>query len=166
MKSLFVRFPALLVAIVLLAGPSWAADGPTASHLAAARELIQMTGALGTADDMLTAFEEQIKHQAVSRPDLTKDLDEVFKALKPELDLQKEKAKEVVTQTYAKWLTEDEIKAAITFFKTPAGAKYLKVQPDLVEDVVNALQAWAQQASEYVMVRTRAEMAKRGHAMQ
>jgi hypothetical protein len=52
------------------------------------------------------------------------------------------------------------------FFKSPLGSKFNKVQQDLLDDVVNDVQVWTQQASEYLLVRVRAEMGKRGHQLQ
>lgn len=139
---------------------------PTPSHLALAREVITLTGGLSTVDALIPAFSEEIKRQAVTRPELTKDLTEVLTSLEPEMELQRQRGIATVSRTYAKWLTEPEMREVIAFFKTPAGAKYIKVQPDLVDDVVNELQLWSQEASEYAMVRVRAEMGKRGHQMQ
>jgi hypothetical protein len=139
---------------------------PTAGHLALAREVITLTGGLSTVDALIPAFSEEIKRQAVTRPELTKDLNEVLTSLEPEMELQRQRGLNTVSRTYTKWLSEPEMREVIAFFKTPAGAKYIKVQPDLVDDVVNELQLWSQEASEYAMVRVRAEMGKRGHQMQ
>ena len=139
---------------------------PSPSHLAAARELIGVTNVLGPVDELLPAFGEQIRKQNVTRPELTKDLDTVINGLAPELLLQRQQVLNSVARTYCKWLTEPEIKELTTFYRTPVGAKFNKLQPDLVDDVVADVQRWTQDASEYVMVRTRAEMQKRGHQMQ
>lgn len=156
---------AALFALTLAAMPAWAEE-PSASHLAAARDLVAVTGVLSPVNDLMPAFVEQIRKQTVTRPELTKDLDDVLKALQPEMQLQRQQVTNVVARTYAKWLTEPELKEINAFFKTPVGVKYAKVQPELADDVVNDVQVWTQQASEYVMVRVRAEMAKRGHTLQ
>lgn len=157
--------PAALLALSVLVSAA-RADEPTASHLAAARELMQTTGVLAPVDDLIPAFLEQIRKQNVTRPEVGKDLNEVLQALQPELQLQRQQITNVVSRTYAKWLTEQELKEVNAFFKTPTGTKFNKVQPDLVDAVVNDVQVWTQQASEYVMVRVRAEMTKRGQTLQ
>ena len=154
----------LLVLAMLTAGAR--ADEPRASHLAAARELMATTGVLSPVDDLVPTFTDQIRKQTVTRPELSKDLEEVLKSLEPEFKLQREQITTIVSRTYAKWLSEAEMKEVTAFFKTPVGAKFNKIQPDLVEDVVNDVQVWTQQASEYVMVRVRAELAKRGQSLQ
>jgi hypothetical protein len=158
--------PALALALALVAGNAAAQTEPSPTHLAAAREVIQLTGAMISIDEILPALTEDLKKQAVTRPEMVKDLDEVIKLLQPELGLQRQQALNVAARTYAKWLSEAEMRDVIAFYKTPSGAKWSQIQPALVEDVVTALTGWSQEAAEYVMVRTRAEMAKRGHQMQ
>lgn len=165
MTMRFIRISAPFLFILAMAGAA-AAQEPSPSHLAAARELMQTTGVLAPVDELIPTFSEQVRKQAVTRPELTKDLEEVLKNLQPELQLQRQQIANVVARTYAKWLTEQELKEITAFYKTPVGAKFNKVQADLVEDVVNDVQVWTQQASEYVVVRVRAELAKRGQSLQ
>lgn len=159
------RLAPLALCLVLVAGPALSQEpGPT--HLAAARELIQATGSLTGVDDMIPAMVEEVRKQAITRPEMVKDLDEVLKGLAPELELQRQQAINMATRVYAKYLTESDIREIVAFFKTPVGAKFARAQGDLSDNVVNELQTWFQQASEYTMVRARVEMRKRGHQMQ
>jgi uncharacterized protein len=160
-----LRAPVALLALALLAAPVRAQE-PSASHLAAARDLMEVTGVLSPVNELIPTFSEQIRRQNVTRPEVAKDLEEVLKTLQPEMQLQRQQVTNIVSRTYAKWLTETELKEVTAFFKTPTGTKYSKVQPDLVDDVVNDVQVWTQQASEYLMVRVRAEMSKKGHQLQ
>ncbi|WP_375460743.1 DUF2059 domain-containing protein [uncultured Enterovirga sp.] len=156
---------ALLGCLVLAAGPSHAQE-PGPAHMAAARELVVATGAGSSIDNIFPALITEIRQQAITRPEIAKDLDEVVKALQPELETQKQQAMNLAARAYAKWLTEAEVRDALTFFKSPSGMKYVMVQPDLTDDIVQSVTAWSQLASDYVMARTRAEMMKRGHQMQ
>ncbi len=164
---MLVRFfgPAALLALALTAIPVRAQE-PSASHLAAAREQIETTGVLTPVNDLIPGFSEQILRQSVTRPELTKDLEQVLKSVQPEMQLQRQQITNIVARTYAKWLTEPELKEVTAFLRSPIGSKYNKVQQDLLDDVVNDVQVWTQQASEYLMVRVRAEMGKRGHQLQ
>ena len=156
--------PAALLTLLLLGTPVGAQE-PSATHLAAARELIETTGVLSPVNELIPGFSEQVRRQAVTRPELTKDLEEVLKSVQPEMQLQRQQITNVVARTYAKWLTEPELKELAVFFKSPLGSKFNKVQQDLLDDVVNDVQVWTQQASEYLLVRVRAEMEKRGHQL-
>lgn len=165
----YVKLSALAVALALAAvGPGAAQqqEEPSASHLAAARELILLNGASVAVERIMPALVANVRRQAVTRPELTKDLEEVLKAMEPELEQQRQQALLVTARAYAKWLNEEEIKDAIAFFRSPSGAKYARLLPDITEEYVNSVSAWTQLASEYVMTRARAEMLKRGHQIQ
>jgi hypothetical protein len=69
-------------------------------------------------------------------------------------------------RAFASRMTEAELKEVAAFYKTPAGKKYVEVQPVLLDDIVKDLATWTQNVSEYIMIRARAEMSKKGHQLQ
>jgi hypothetical protein len=138
----------------------------TPSHLALAREVLLGSGIARSFDSIIPAFSDQIRQNAVTRPELTKDLDEVLASLQPEMELQKQAMINTAARIYATRLTEAELPDIATFFRSPAGKRYVETQPQVLDGIVQAMQGWTQEVSEYVMVRVRAEMAKRGHQMQ
>ncbi|WCS28011.1 DUF2059 domain-containing protein [Methylobacterium sp. NMS14P] len=148
-----------------------AANGPAAAtytpaHLALAREVMLSSGIARSFDSVLPAFADQIRKQAVTRPELSKDLDEVLASLQPEMELQKQRMIDIAARTYASKFSETELKEIATFFRSPAGKHYVEAQPQLLDEMVQEMQDWTQDVSEYVMVRVRAEMGKRGHQLQ
>ena len=142
-----------------------AAPAPNPAHLALARELIEMTGLSRLVDPILPAFGAQIRQRAVTRPELTKDLDEVLDGLKPELEQQKQLMVDLTARLYASSFTEAELKNLVMFFKTPSGQKYLQLTPRILDQLDVETRRWGERVSEYVMVRVRAELGKRGHQM-
>ncbi|BAQ44199.1 MULTISPECIES: DUF2059 domain-containing protein [Methylobacterium] len=138
----------------------------TPTHLALAKEVMLSSGIARSFDSILPAFGEQIKQAAVTRPELSKDLGEVLEKLQPELELQKQRIIEIASRIYANKLTEAELRDIATFFRSPAGKRYVETQPQVLDDMVQAMQTWTQEVSEYMMVRVRAEMGKRGHQLQ
>ena len=138
----------------------------TPNHLALAREVMLNSGISRSFDSIIPAFGEQIKKNAVSRPELAKDLDEVLKNMQPEMELQKQRMIDIAARIYAKGMSEEDLKEVVTFFRSPAGKKYVETQPQLLDELVGAMQDWTQEVSEYMMVRVRAEMGKRGHQLQ
>jgi len=146
--------------------PAAATPTYTASHLALAREVMLSSGIARSFDSVLPAFADQIRKQTVTRPELTKDLDEVLVSLQPEMELQKQRMIDIAARTYAAKFPEPELKEIATFFRSPAGKHYVEAQPQLLDEMVQEMQDWTQEVSEYVMVRVRAEMGKRGHQLQ
>jgi hypothetical protein len=141
------------------------APQPSPSHLAVAREVVVLSGMTRTFDVIPPEMNEQIKKNAVTRPDLTKDLDQVIESLKPEMELQKQKMVNVAARVYASRMSEVDLKEVAAFFKSPVGKKYVELQPQILDSMVVEIQDWTKQLAEYVMVRVRAEMSKRGHTM-
>jgi hypothetical protein len=164
---------ALVVEAHAQQSPPAAGSAPTASqsasytesHLAAARELATITGITQLFDRMLPQFGAQIRQVAVTRPELTKDLDQVLESLNSELEQQKVQVTAATARVYASRFSEAELKEIVAFFKTPIGQKYTRLTPFILDDVSLETQRWAEQVSEYVMTRVRAEMGKRGHQM-
>lgn len=146
------------------AAPQAAAITP--SHLALAKEVMLSSGIARSFDSILPAFGEQIKQAAVTRPELTKDLAEVIEKMQPELELQKQRIIDTASRIYANKLTEAELRDIATFFRSASGKRYVETQPQVLDDMVQAMQTWTQEVSEYMMVRVRAEMGKRGHQLQ
>jgi uncharacterized protein len=139
---------------------------PSAAHLAAAREVALSSGIVRSIDVIPAQLYERIREQLIARPELNKDLNDVLQALQPEMELQKQKVINDIAVIYARAMTEPELKDVIAFFKSPAGKKYVESQPLVLDDMVRQMQEWSQDLAEYVMVRVRAEMQKKGFQLQ
>jgi hypothetical protein len=155
----------LVVTAVGAQQPPAAPPAPSASHLAAARELATISGVLRVYDGFLPQFGAQLRRSAVTRPEITKDLDQVLDTLKPELEQQKQAIVDTALRYYASAFTEAELKELVTFFKTPLGQKYLHNAPRLLDALALETRRWTDKTSEFLMTRVRAEMAKRGHQL-
>lgn len=143
------------------AGPNYSAN-----HLALAREVMLSSGIARSFDAIIPSFADQIRKQAVTRPEIQKDLDEVLVALQPEMELQKQRMIDIAARTYAAKFSEPELTDIANFFRSPAGKRYVEMQPALLDEMVRAMQGWTEEVSEYIMIRVRAEMGKRGFQLQ
>jgi hypothetical protein len=159
------RLAATAAALFLLASPVLAQSQPGASHLAVAREVAIGSGMTRSFDAMSEPLLAQLQQMNVTRPEIKKDLDEVVTMLRPEVEQQKQKMIDNAARAFATRMTEAELKEIATFYKTPAGKKYVELQPLLLDDIVKELATWTQNVSEYIMIRARAEMGKRGHQL-
>ena len=167
----FVSFLAsAAVASALFAGAAMAQQpsGPQASpsHLAAAREVAIGSGMVRSFDAITEPLLTSLQQMNVTRPEIKQDLDKVVEQLKPELELQKQQMITATARIFASRMTEQELRDVANFFKSPAGLKYVQTQPVVLDDIVKELATWTQTVSEYVMIRARAEMSKRGHQLQ
>ncbi|HEX8665227.1 MAG TPA: DUF2059 domain-containing protein [Beijerinckiaceae bacterium] len=175
---ILLRPAAVFVALALTLGAAGAqqpqpptapvppAAPPSASHLAVAREVALTSGIVRSIDVIPPQLFERLREQVVARPEISKDLTEVLKTIEPEMDLQKQRVIGAIAAIYARAMTEAELKDTIAFFRSPAGKKYVETQPAVLDDLVREMQLWSQELAEYVMVRVRAEMQKKGHQLQ
>ena len=66
---------------------------------------------------------------------------------------------------YASRFSEQELKDALTFYRTPLGKKLIEQEPKILDQTMTDAQAWGDKLSQEVMNRMRAEMKKRGHEL-
>ncbi|WP_262271314.1 DUF2059 domain-containing protein [Microvirga yunnanensis] len=159
------RLAATSFALFLLASPAFAQAQPSASHLAVAREVALASGMTRSFDAMSEPFLVQLQQMNVTRPEIKQDLEQVVAIIRPELEQQKQKMLDNAARAFALRLSESELKEIAAFYKSPAGAKYVQVQPGVLDDIVRDLAAWTQQTSQFIMTRAREEMGKRGHQL-
>jgi hypothetical protein len=160
------RLTATSVALFMLASPAFAQQQPSASHLAAARDVAVSSGMTRSFDAMSAPLLLQLQQMNVTRPEIKADLDQVVELLRPEVEQQKQLMIDSAARTFASRMTEAELKDVANFYKSPAGVKYVQMQPAVLDEVVRDLAVWTQRVSEFIMTRAREEMGKRGHQLQ
>lgn len=138
------------------------AGTPSASHLAAARDVVTASGLSRSFDFLVPQMMEQLRNVfAQTRPEITDELTKTLLALRPEFESQREEVLQAAAKVYATYLTEAELKEIGTFFKSPAGLRYVNTQPIVLEQLYNELQAWNRKTSDLMLARVRAEMKKK-----
>jgi hypothetical protein len=73
--------------------------------------------------------------------------------------------REITARVYASRFSEQELKDALTFYRTPLGKKLIEQEPKILDQTMTDAQAWGDKLSQEVMNRMRAEMKKRGHEL-
>ncbi|MGA3304126.1 MAG: DUF2059 domain-containing protein [Methylovirgula sp.] len=146
--------------------PATADAEPSASHLAAARELVLATGMKRTFDaaipDLLNKIGDSYRQ---TEPGLLPDLVPVLNTLKTEFASRTDELVDKAAHIYAKLLTEEQIHATVAFFTSDAGKKYIEVQPIFFNATINAMQDWHDKVSQEIIQRMRDEMKKKGHTL-
>jgi hypothetical protein len=134
------------------------------SHLAAARALVIGCGMSRSFSFIIPQFLDQIGSSLTqTRPEISQDLSAVLTQIKPEFDKQVDEMIDIAAQIYAKQMSEEDLKAAVAFFESPAGKRYVEAQPSFLTEVVTAMQGWQGKISSDMMARVREEMKKKGH---
>jgi uncharacterized protein len=157
------RAAALGLALAALAAPLHAQQ-PSPAALASARELMELKGVQNLVAPVVVGVIEQTKGGILqTNPGLSKDLDEVSAQLRTEYQQRTSEVTNDIVRLYAQRFSEQELKEAIAFYKSPVGKKILAEEPKILDDTYARVQQWANRLQSEVMTRVRVEMKKRGH---
>jgi uncharacterized protein len=158
--------PALVVAAMVAFGPVAHSQQPSAAAMATARQLIAATGATTVFNPLIAGVVEQAKLLFLQQnPGLAKDLNEIAAKLRTDLAPRFGELNEEMAKLYATSFTEQELKAILVFYESPAGKKLLAQQPTVVDASMKFAQDWANKLSDQVIAKMREELKKRGHAL-
>ncbi len=143
---------ALVLAITLcyLLAPSLGyCDELNLEKKAAIKELLQVTGATQMGEMFGNAFAQQITQVwKTAKPDIDPKAFDIIQqeveAIMYEELVVKESLIPHMYPIYHKYLTLEEIKGLIRFYKTPLGRKTISVMPKMTQESMQAGQAWAQ----------------------
>ena len=142
------------------------APAPTAAHVQIAREVIELTGISQSFDSIYSEFGDRTRQiVGVTRPELTKDMNEVIASLKPEADRRRDEMILTASDIFARRMSEADLREIAAFFKSPVGQRYNAARPLAIDAIFSVLQTWSVQASNAMFQRFSEEMAKRGHKM-
>lgn len=140
------------------------AQQPSAATLANARELMELKGVKNLVEPVVVGVVNQTTSTILqTNPGLSKDLDEVSAQLRTEYQPRIAEMTNEIVRLYAQRFTEQELKEAVAFYKTPAGKKILTEEPKILDESYARIQQWANRLQDEVMTRVRVEMKKRGH---
>lgn len=166
---------AAAVAIALGAPAAFAQQPPrapaasaqlTPAHIAAAREVVVLSGISKTYDLFYPQLADSlVNNLSRTRPELRNDLIAVVKALRPEFDKRDEEMVETTARYFAAVMSEQALKDTAAFFKSEAGKQYVMMQPQVIDQMMAALDVWNRRMSEDIMTRVREEMRKKGHTL-
>ena len=157
------RAAAVVFTIAMFTGLA-SAEEPTPSAQALAKELIVLKGSTQLWDAVVPGVIEQVKAVFMqTNPALGRELNDVAAQLRTEFAPRASQLVDQVAQLYARTFTEQELKDALAFYKSPLGRKIVTEEPKVLDDGFRRIQQWANKFSEEVMGRMRAEMKKKGY---
>lgn len=158
---------AVVLALATAVPPALAQGAqPSAGALAAAKQLVAVTGATTLFSPLIAGVVEQSKLLYLQQnPMLQNDLNEIAAQMRKELEPRFVEITNEVAREYATHFTEQELKDILAFYQSPAGKKMLEEQPKVVNNSMRFAQDWANKLSTEVTAKMREELKKRGHPM-
>jgi len=155
---------AVATVVIALGSPVSAQQKPSPAAIAAAKEIITITGATSLFTPLIPGVIEQAKILFLQQdPALNTDLSAVATQLRAQLAPRLSEITDHVARLYASNFTEQELKDLLAFYKSPLGIKLVKDQPVIADESLRFAQDWANKLSEEVVGMMRTEMKKKGH---
>jgi uncharacterized protein len=136
---------------------------PSPAAMSAADQLLIAMGVkesiANTVPKMMVEFERNV---TTTRPEIRDSLRATLTAIKPEFD-----KSAVLTYTKAEALlalsmSEKDLVDVAAFFKSPAGKKYLAIEPLFFQKLQDVVGPWSQELSTDIVAKAREEMKKKG----
>jgi hypothetical protein len=155
------------VAIALsvgLAGSAHAQQQPSATSLILARELVEAKSAMRLFNPVISGIIEHHRNLFMqTNPNLARDLNEVAQKMHAELASRRVELEQQIVRVYAQYFTEQELKDAVAFYRTPLGKKLISEEPKALDESMKVANEWSNKLAEEVIAKMRAEMKKKGH---
>jgi len=140
-----------------------AAAQPSAEHVALARQVVELSGASASFENVIPAFVEQAKSLFLpTNPDLGRQFNEVGDQLKTEFQPRVNELIQGIAVAYAQRFTIDELRRIQAFYQSADGQKLVRTIPSIMEETFGRTQQWSQIVTRDLVARFREEFAKRG----
>jgi len=137
---------------------------PSPAALLMAKELIDLKGATKVFDPVVAGVVEYHKNVFIqTNPTLARDIEAVAQKLVAELQSRKAELHQQLARIYAEHFTNQELKDALAFYRSPLGRKLIAEEPKVLDDAMQSADEWSKKLAAEVVTKMRAEMKKRGH---
>ena len=106
---------------------------------------------------------QQLENAFVNlKPDHAAEIKDVFRIIPEKFSQRKQELLDQVAVLYAERLTADDLNELIKFYKSPIGAKFIQLQPELVQQSMQLGQAWGRKIGQEIDQEVRKQLKERG----
>jgi hypothetical protein len=164
MFSLAHLVRAAVVGVALLAAPALAsAQEISASHLAAALDVVKSAKASRGFDNVLPTLAAQVEDRLIRlRPDLHKEVISAVENAALKLAARRADLDNDVARVWAKHFDENELKTIAAFYKTDAGQKFADVGSLVYAESIDAVSRWSDRLGEELLDKSKEELKSAG----
>ncbi len=171
MKSLVVA--TLSAAALLLMQPALAQDAPVAADtimkepakeptpetLELAKQLVKLSGASRTFDELLPNIADQAKNTFIrSNPQMQLGIITVVDKVALEMVARRPELDKALERIWASAFDEDQLEELIEFYNSETGKRFAAIQPHLIAAQMTAAQNWTGDVSEEMTQRVAEEL--------
>jgi uncharacterized protein len=158
-----VRTVLVASAFITLLAPA-RAQQPSANAIALAKQIITVKGSANMFDPILPNLVDKTRAMLLqTNPMLSKDLNDVATKVRTEMSPRTSELLTEMAKLYAASFTEQELKDALAFYKSPVGQKISAAEPRILQQTFEVVNVWSDKIGEEIIGKMRAEMKKKGH---
>jgi uncharacterized protein len=158
-----------VLAVIGLAQPALpqpAAPPPSPASILLAKQIVEIKGVQAMFEPVVRGVIEKAKEVFLQTNFMwEKDLNEVTAGIHKEYDPRVNDLVDATARIYASHFTETELKDILAFYQSPLGQKMIAEEPKALDESMLSAGKWADNLSDDIMAKMRAEMKKRGHDM-
>ncbi len=154
-----------VVAVLSMAAPvgGFAQANTDPARIAAAKELLAAMGTAKQFDLIVPLIAQQIENAFVNaKPDHAAEIKEAFRAIPEKFAQRKQDLLDQTAAIYADKLNTDELNEIVKFYKTPVGAKFVQLLPELGQQSMQVGQAWSRKLGQEIDQDVRKQLKDRG----
>jgi hypothetical protein len=139
---------------------------PSPAALLIAKRIVEIKGVKAMFEPVVRGVVEKAKSVFLQTNFMwSKDIEAVAVLMHKEYDPRVNELIDETARVYATHFTEPELKDILAFYQSPLGQKMITEEPKAIDESMLDAAKWADNLSEDVMAKMRAEMKKRGHDM-
>ena len=155
----------LACSLAVAAGPgaALAQGAPARERLVAARELMVAAGSAKQFDTIMPLMTAQLTKAFVGlAPHAEKQIQEIMGEMLKRFSARKGELIEQIAGLFAEKLTLAEIRELTRFYSTGVGAKFIAMQPEMMQRSALLGQRWGEKIGREIEIEVRRELKKRG----
>jgi hypothetical protein len=146
-----------------MAGQTSHAQAPDPARLAAAKEMMELSGAVKQFDEAVPLMLEQLARSFTQMvPGKSREIREALDQLTPRFQQRKYELIDQIAALYAAEMSLDDLNAVVAFYKSPVGLRFADLQPKITRDSMVLGQRWGERLGMELQDEARRELKRRG----
>lgn len=160
--GLILLLASVLVGVLADRGHSQNAAPPSAEQLAAARDVLDATGAVKKLDAVIDHLANQMRQSLlIKKPEHSKDIEQVIGDLAGRFKPRKTELVDRIADVYARRLSLADLKSIAQFYRSEVGARFAAILPDITQEAWQTGQYWSADIGRDMEAAARLEFDKR-----
>jgi len=160
---LLIALPWLALLLLTAPGVGFAQKNVDPARLAAAKELMEVAGSAKQFDAAAPLLTQQLESVFVKlRPEHAAKIKDIFRMIPERFSQRKQELLDQIAVLYAERLTADELNEIVKFYKSPIGSKFVRMQPELVQQSMVLGQIWGRKIGQEIDQEARKQLKEQG----